>query len=142
MYAVLAGVLIAASTILGIKFGKTENKPWAYPMVLSLYPMFYFGFAIYANDYPALIQELIYATPIFLICIIASFKNIKYSAIILAVGYIAHGVYDAIHHQLFINSGMPIWWPEFCGTVDILIGLYLLAFAINLPNKSIVQASN
>jgi hypothetical protein len=59
----------------------------------------------------------------------------------LALGYIAHGVYDVIHHQLFINSGAPLWWPEFCGTVDILIGVYLIAFAISLPNQSIVQAN-
>ena len=120
MYALIAGVLIAASTILGMKFGDTENKPWAYPLVLSLYPLFYFGFAIYANDQAALIQEIVYALPIFLICIITAFKNIKYSALLLAFGYIAHGVYDVFHHLLFINAGMPIWWPEFCGTVEKL----------------------
>ncbi len=103
--------------------------------------MFYFGFAIYANDQTAFIQELIYAMPFFLICIIAAFKNIKYSAVLLALGYIGHGVYDVMYHQLFINSGMPSWWPEFCGTVDILIGLYLLAYAVRLPNKSIVQVN-
>lgn len=142
MYAVLGGVLIAVFTILGIKLGKTENNPWAYPFVLALYPFFYFGFAIYANDNSALLNELTYAAPIFIICILTALKNIKYSAFILSIGYIGHGCYDIVHHLLFINPGMPAWWPEFCGTIDIIIGFYIFVIAINLPNKSIISSKN
>lgn len=142
MYAIIAGVLVAGSMIFGMKFSKTENKPWAYPLVLSTYPMFYFGFAIVANGQAALMQELKYAMPIFIICIISAIKDIKYSAFVLALGYIGHGIYDVVHIHLFENPGMPIWWPEFCGTVDIIMGLYLIVYAINLPNKSIVFSAN
>ncbi len=142
MYAIIAGVLIAGSTIFGIKFCKTENKSWAYPLVLSIYPMFYFGFAIYANDQAALMQELKYSIPIFIICIITAIKDIKYSVFVLSLGYIGHGIYDAVHIHLFENPGMPIWWPEFCGTADIIMGLYLIVYSINLPNKSIVFSEN
>ena len=87
-------------------------------------------------------QELKYAIPIFIICIITAIKNIKYSAFVLSLGYIGHGIYDAVHIHLFENPGMPIWWPEFCGTVDIIMGLYLIVYSINLPNKSIVFSAN
>ncbi len=142
MYAIIAGALIAVSMIFGMKFSRTENKPWAYPLVLSTYPMFYFGFAIYASDQAALMQELKYAIPIFIICIVTAIKNTKYSAFVLSLGYIGHGIYDAVHIHLFENPGMPIWWPEFCGTVDIIMGLYLILYSINLPNKSIVFSAN
>ncbi len=142
MYAIAAGVLIGVTTIWGMKWGKTEHKPWAYPMVLSLYPLFYFAFAIFAKDSAALLQEMIYALPIFLICILCCFKHVNYSAVILALGYIGHGLYDVFHDHLFINTGTPIWWPEFCGTVDILIGVYLLVFAMSLPRLCIVQVEH
>ena len=109
MYAIIAGVLTAGSTIFGMKFCKTENKPWAYPLVLSIYPIFYFGFAIYANDQAALMQELKYAIPIFIICIITAIRDIKYSALVLSLGYIGHGIYDAVHIHLFEVPCMPIW---------------------------------
>ena len=58
MYAIIAGVLVAGSMIFGTKFCRAENKPWAYPLVLSTYPMFYFGFAIYANDQAVIASEV------------------------------------------------------------------------------------
>ena len=137
----IAAIIISLSTIFGCKFAKSENKAWAYPLILSLYPVIYFCFALYANDNEALFNELIFAIPIFFICIISAIKNIKYSAFILAVGYIGHAIYDIIHHQLFINSGTPLWWPEFCGTVDLIIGIYLIFFAVGLPNNAIVTDS-
>ena len=139
MYATLAGLLIAVITVLSVKLGKTENSPWAYPFILACYPLFYFGFALYANDSHALIQELIYSIPIFIICLLTALKSFKYSACILATGYVIHGIYDFFHHHLFINTGMPVWWPEFCGTIDLIIGVYLFAFAMNIPNKSLLS---
>lgn len=142
MHAIIAGVFIAGSMILGMKFSQTENKPWAYPLVLSTYPLFYFAFAIVASDPAALMQELKYAIPIFVICIVTAIKDIKYSAFVLSLGYIGHGIYDAVHIHLFENPGMPIWWPEFCATVDIIMGLYLMVYAFNSANKSIVFSTN
>jgi hypothetical protein len=33
--------------------------------------------------------------------------------------------YYAFHHQLIANPGVPIWWPEFCGTYDLVAVAYL-----------------
>jgi hypothetical protein len=56
--------------------------------------------------------------------------------ILLATGYIAHAGYDVIHESLFNNPGTPVWWPEFCGSVDVIIGIYLLYLAISVKDKA------
>lgn len=79
----------------------------------------------------ALPNELLYGGVFFLIALCS--KRLASSAwlALLAAGYLLHGVYDVIHDGLFINGGVPLWWPEFCGTVDIVIGLYLLWLALS-----------
>ena len=134
---IIAALFIALLTIGGIKYARAENQPWAYPLTLALYPLFYLGFAYYAKDFAALKNELLFALPIFLICLISARKNIRYSAFLLAAGYIGHGVYDIAHPLLFSNPGTPLWWPEFCGTIDVIIGAYLIALAKRLPQHAI-----
>ena len=139
MTAALAGILVALVTILGIKFSGTENKPWAYPLTLSLYPMIYFGFSIYAGDTGVLTKEIVFAIPFFVICILSAVKNLKFSGALLGLRYVGHGVYDGIHESIFHNPGMPSWWPVFCGVIDVVVGLYILNFVRNLPKLSIVH---
>ena len=26
----------------------------------------------------------------------------------------AHGIFDAVHGGVIQNSGVPVWWPDFC----------------------------
>ena len=63
--------------------------------------------------------------PIFAVAGVAAIKNLRFTLLLLAIGYVAHGVYDIVHEHLFINPGMPVWCPAFCGTIDILIAAYL-----------------
>jgi hypothetical protein len=37
----------------------------------------------------------------------------------------AHGVYDFLHGHLFINPGVPAWWPQFCSTFDVVAAAFL-----------------
>jgi len=36
-----------------------------------------------------------------------------------------HGVFDFFHQLLIQNPGVPIWWPGFCLSFDILAGCFL-----------------
>jgi hypothetical protein len=36
-----------------------------------------------------------------------------------------HGVFDFFHHLFIHNPGVPLWWPGFCLSFDILASIFL-----------------
>jgi hypothetical protein len=40
-------------------------------------------------------------------------------------GIAGHGVFDFVHHSFVENPGVPVWWPGFCATVDLILGGWL-----------------
>ena len=44
----------------------------------------------------------------------------------VAAGITAHGVLDwVVHPRLIANPGMPVFWPAFCGSIDVALGVLL-----------------
>ncbi|NRB38232.1 MAG: hypothetical protein HRU20_07145 [Pseudomonadales bacterium] len=143
MIAFIVGLLMAAFMIASFRLLKTENTLWAYPLNLFFLPLIYVGFALYGNDANALKMELIVGLPFFIVAIICAFKGLKYSAYLMAAGWLLHGLFDAVHPLLIDNAGTPLWWPAFCGAVDIVIGFYLIVLARSLAQKALLMpASN
>jgi len=44
---------------------------------------------------------------------------------VIVAGLVGHGVSDFVHHLFVQNPGVPIWWPGFCGSIDVFFGGYL-----------------
>jgi hypothetical protein len=44
---------------------------------------------------------------------------------LVAAAIAGHGVFDLFHHSLIENAGVPVWWPGFCATVDLILGIWL-----------------
>lgn len=131
LFALFFGFIIAFYVVIRFRITSLEKKKWVYPVVLATFPVYYWIFAVYASDYSALINELAIGVGFLVIAFIAYMLKSYIGLLFLAFGYIAHAVYDVVHNSLFYNSGTPLWWPEFCGAVDILIGLYLVYMAIS-----------
>jgi len=53
--------------------------------------------------------------------VIAFHNSLWLSALALA----AQGVFDFFHHLLIQNSSVPVWWPGFCISFDVLAGAFL-----------------
>lgn len=95
--------------------------------------MYYWVFAVYAADYTALLNEIVAGVAFLAIAYVAyKFRSIA-TLLLLSIGYVAHAAYDFYHDSFVSNPGVPTWWPEFCGSVDVLIGGYIayLAFALH-----------
>ncbi len=133
--AFVIGIVVSIIVIVRLKKTRLEKSRFAYPLLLFTFPFYYFIFAIFGNDYVAIPLEFLGGLLFFVIAVFAVKLHGFYKFNLLAIGYILHGVYDVTHNQLFINVGTPVWWPEFCGVVDIIIGLYL----INVAFKSRVR---
>ena len=139
IYALIIGIAIVAYVIIRFKKTRLERTKWAYPLFLATFPVYYFVFAIYAKDFPALGKEVAVSLVFFSLAFMAYRSKRKTSALIVGLGSIFHAVYDAYHDILFVNSGTPNWWLEFCGSIDIIIGVYLIYFAFKVPNKALKQ---
>ena len=129
--AIFVGIIVAIVVVIWFRNTKLEKKVWVYPLLIVTFPVYYWVFAIYGSDLPALYTEILVGFVFIGLAFIAIKINRKTGLVILATTCILHGVYDVIHDKLFINSGTPSWWPEFCGSVDVLIGVYLFYLAIS-----------
>jgi len=139
IYALTIGIAIVTYVIIRFKKTRLERTKWAYPLFLASFPVYYFAFAIYAKNTQALGYEVLVGLIFFLIAFVAFKSRNKTSALLVGAGSILHGVYDAYHDLLFVNPGTPDWWLEFCGSIDIILGLYLIYYAVNVPDKVLKQ---
>jgi hypothetical protein len=135
MYALSVGIVSAIVVVLLFKAWRLEDTRWAYPLLLAEFPLNYWGFAVVASDSAALLKECLVGVGFFTVAYIAyKFRSIV-TLRLLAAGYVIHAVYDFCHNLLFLNAGTPAWWPEFCASVDVLIGAYIAYRALGSPRQ-------
>jgi hypothetical protein len=92
-----------------------------YPTVLIVVASYYALFAVMASSTHALLAEGI-AICAFLAAAIVGFKH---SLWLVVIGLAGHGVFDLLHGRMIANPGVPVWWPPFCGTYDVVAAGYL-----------------
>lgn len=135
IYALTIGIFIAVIVVLQFRARRLEKTQWAYPMFLATFPVYYWAFAVYASDYAALLNELMTSVAFLAIAYVAYTSRSFTTLLLLAIGYVTHAAYDFYHDALFVNSGVPTWWPAFCGSVDALIGGYIAYLAFSLRRQ-------
>jgi len=141
-YALAVGMALAICVVILFRITSLEKNRWAYPILLATFPVYYWVFAVHASDYGALINEITIGSAFLVLACVAVRLKGFIGLLILAFGYIGHAVYDTSHNSLFQNPGTPPWWPEFCGSVDVLIGLYLLFFAVSARKTNAKESSS
>ncbi len=131
-YALIAGTAIAVFIIVRFRRTRLEKKPAPYPVLLATFPAYYWVFALYASDYNALMYELAVGAVFIALTYVAYKLESASGAAFAASAYIGHAIYDAVHDYYFTNAGTPTWWPEICGAVDGIVGVYLIYLAFTL----------
>lgn len=114
--AVLALFVCTFATLAG--FGR--NRAF-YPTLLAFVASFYAVFAVVARSGSALAIDTGIAT-IFLALAVAGFKKNLWLVVAALAG---HGVLDFFHQALIPNPGVPIFWPGFCLSFDVLASGFL-----------------
>ncbi len=92
-----------------------------YPTVLIVVASYYVLFAAMASSNRTLIIEIMIAIGFLLLAAV----GYKRSLWLIAIGLVGHGVFDAIHHLVIENPGVPHWWPGFCLAFDGGFGILL-----------------
>lgn len=93
-----------------------------YPVILIVIASYYVLFAAVAGSNSAALSELL----VFLVFLAVAVIGAKRSPLLIAVGLIAHGIYDIFHIHVVDNPGVPSWWRGFCLAFDSAAGAYLI----------------
>ena len=128
--ALAIGVLVSGLVIRWFKSRRLEDSRWGYPALLATFPVYYWVFALLGSDLDALPAEILAGLAFIVIAHVAAWRRNTATLVLLAIGYLAHAAYDVVHDQWVSNAGVPAWWPEFCGSVDLLLGAYIAVLAL------------
>lgn len=124
---IILGLVIAAVAT-GIGFARDRSF---YPTVLIVIATYYVLFAVMGGTYEVLIIELLVAGGFLLLAIL----GYRTSLWVVALGLVAHGIFDYVHGSFIENAGVPGWWPGFCLAIDVTLGVWLIAFLVKRPDQ-------
>ena len=120
---ILVGVLLAVAIAALGKFTRFDEDRSFYSTVLVIIASYYVLFAVLGGSGHALVSELVVAV-VFSVVAISGALSVP---ILVGIGIAAHGLFDLVHDVLIENSGVPAWWPAFCASIDVALGLWVIA---------------
>ena len=114
---------------LGLVVGATgavvgfDRERGFYPVVLIVIAFYYVLFATIDGSARVIGVEIALALGFSLFSVLGFRKNLWFTA----GATVGHGIFDSFHGMIVHNAGMPVWWPGFCGTIDVVIGVVFAA---------------
>jgi hypothetical protein len=120
---VVVGVLLAVGVAALGKLTRFDEDRSFYSTVLVIIASYYVLFAVLGGSGHALVWELVVAVAFSSAAIIGAL----YAPMLVGIGITTHGLFDLVHDVLIENSGVPTWWPGFCGSIDVALGLWVIA---------------
>jgi hypothetical protein len=92
-----------------------------YPVVLIVIATLYLLFAVMAGSMNSLMAEAVPAL-VFVTMAVVGFRKTQWLAV---AGLALHGVFDFFHSAVIANPGVPLWWPGWCLSYDVVAAAYL-----------------
>ena len=118
---VIIGIALAPAIVLLGRFTGLDRDRALYPVTLIVIAAYYVLFATMGGK-QALPAELM-AAAVFVVVALVGFRTSLWWA---AAGIAGHGIFDwVVHPRLIANPGMPEFWPAFCGTIDVALGVLI-----------------
>jgi hypothetical protein len=105
---------------LAMRSGMDRDRSF-YPTVLIVVASYYALFAAMGASVEVLAIETAAALGFATLAIIGFKRNLW----LVAAAIAGHGLFDMVHHWFIENPGVPVWWPGFCATVDVLLGAWV-----------------
>lgn len=117
----IIGIALAPAIVVLGRLSGLDRDRALYPVALIVIAAYYVLFATMGGA-RALPSELIAATAFIVIAIVAFRTSLWW----VAIGIAGHGVFDwVVHPRLIANPGMPAFWPAFCGSIDVVLGVLI-----------------
>jgi hypothetical protein len=117
----LSGLVAIATALLAASAGDARLSLGT---LLAGIGFVYVGFAVADGRKSAIVIQSISALAFLWIAQIAIRED---SNLLLGLGFIAHGVWDALHHEGHGWTKVRTYYPPFCAVTDFVIGGAILA---------------
>lgn len=119
--AFLIGAVLALCVGLSATLSGLDRDRAFYPAVVIAIASYYALFAVMGGSGQALLIESI----VVIAFCAASIAGFRTSLWLVVIALAAHGLFDFVHGQLIANPGVPVWWPSFCLSFDVVAAAYL-----------------
>jgi len=117
----LIGVGLAVGVCVFALLAGFDRDRVFYPTVVTVIATYYILFAVMGSSTSALALESMIAAAFFALAVVGFKKNLW----LIVAGLAGHGVFDFFHHMVIQNPGVPVWWPGFCLSFDVLAASFL-----------------
>jgi hypothetical protein len=133
------GILLATGVALFAHAVGFDRSRAFYPTVLIIVGSYYVLFAVMGGQRSEMWVELA-GFAVFAGLAVAGFRT---SMWIVVAGLAGHGLFDFVRVGFFPipNSGLPNWWPMFCGAYDVVAAAGL-AVILLIGNRRDLARSN
>jgi len=124
---IIAGLITAIAVVgLGYATRQSRSLPF-YSSVLIVIALAYVLFAVMAETPRTIMVESVISI-VFIVVAVMGARSLSLHAggLLMAGGLAAHGVYDLVHSAVVSNPVVPVWWPVYCGVVDVALAGWML----------------
>ena len=132
----LVGIVLAVLVCVFGMLGGFDRDRVFYPTLLMPIATYYVLFAVMGRSTPALIIESLVACAFLML----SWAGFKRSLWLVAGAIAGHGLFDFCHHVFIQNPGVPVWWPGFCGSFDVVAGGFLAMLLMSRSGYALATA--
>ncbi|MGH2556892.1 MAG: hypothetical protein ACRDHO_14415, partial [Actinomycetota bacterium] len=84
----------------------------------------YVGFALSDGRRKAILAEVAGAAPFLTLATLGLWWRIP---LLLAVGFVGHAAWDALHHPRALDTRVRRWYVPLCLAYDVPLGVFILA---------------
>lgn len=126
----IGGFLGAATAMLASALGFARDRSF-FPTIMIVIATYYVLFTAMGGSGPALWKESAIGLGFAAVAVLGFRASLWWVAAALA----GHGVFDLFHHRLIDNPAVPAWWPGFCLSFDVVLGIALAIRLVSEPRR-------
>jgi hypothetical protein len=115
------GITLGIAVAAFAKLSGFDRDRSFYPTVAIVIASYYALFATIEAPPAILATEIAIGLGFATVAVIGFKKNMWLAAAAIA----GHGAFDFLLHPAIENPGMPVWWPGFCGSIDLFLGAWV-----------------
>jgi hypothetical protein len=128
----LVGLILGIVIALFTKTVGLDRDRGVYPTIVIVVALYYVLFAVMGGSIRALGIETAVMLGFTLLAVVGFARSPWWIVAALA----GHGVFDSVHGGLIANSGVPVWWPAFCMSIDVTLAACLAGLLLQKRPRS------